>query len=419
MFKFLEAWSRKKEKSRLKENLKENIEILIKRFKESPAYPDYPNILLFYQYFFEKFFKNYVLPNYIEKHTQEKPIILELGSYKSRILDLLPEELKERTVLSDINLEVLKENKEGVKLNFDFRNIPIKENSIPIVIGSNIFAHISGLGNIEEIFSILKENGEAIFIEDLDIYMPALALYYHKKGDKYVYFVYDPNEVKVKCFILEKNKINEFSSEIEELIKRGIDLKKAKKEVEENFSENSVALFNDLEKAIREKFYMYDPFKFSIILFSLINQINSEFLVMDDNTRQKAYGFKLGLNNFLILLKNIFQKYKIKEIKTWEDFLEDIKKDFEEKGWYLEYDFVTMETNFEEIKKWQNTILNNIDLDLLTSNNPYWESFKEYKNLIIERLGLEIGCDGEIITNLENNVKYKALIIRIKKKTEE
>ncbi|MFZ8848596.1 MAG: class I SAM-dependent methyltransferase [Minisyncoccia bacterium] len=156
MFKFLENWKRKRETELI---IKENIESLIKRFKDNPIYPDYPNILFFYQYFFEKLFKNYIYPNYLENYTHKKPVILEIGSYKSRILELLPPELKERYVLSDINLEALKENLEGIRLNFDFRNIPIKENSLPIIIGSNVFLHILGLGNIEEILRILKDGG--------------------------------------------------------------------------------------------------------------------------------------------------------------------------------------------------------------------------------------------------------------------
>jgi len=411
MFRFWENWSKKKEEKQTKENL----ENLLKTFKESSTYPDYPVILLFYQYFFEKLFKNYILPNYFEKTIPEKPVILELGSYKSRIAHLVPQELKERTILSDINLEILKENPEGIKINFDFRNIPLKEDSIPIIIGTNVFLHILGLGNIEEILRILKANGQAIFIEDLSMYIPALALYYQRKGNKYVYFVYHPAEAKVKCFILEREKINEFKKAIEDLIQKGIDLKKAKKEIEENFSKAALSLFNDIEKVIKTKNYLNNPFKFSIILFSLANQLNAEFLAMDDGLKQKTWEFKLGLNNFFILLNNILKKYSSKEINCWEDFLEDIKKDFKEKGLSLEYESITAETNFEEVKKWQEAILNNIDLTLLISNNPYWEYFKEYKNLIIEKLGLEIGYDGEKITYLEKNLQYKALIIKIKK----
>jgi len=345
-------------------------------------------------------------------------VILEIGSYKSRILELLPPELKERYILSDINLEALKENRQGIRLNFDFRNIPIKENSLPIIIGSNVFLHILGLGNIEEILRILKEGGEAIFIEDLNMYVPALALYYQKKGNKYVYFVYDPNEAKIKCFILEKEKINDFFREIENLIKTSIDLEKASKEFDQNFSEDAVNLFNDLKEAIKNKFYLNDPFKFSIILFALVNQINSEFLVMDEKAKQNAYSIKLGLNNFLLLFKNVLEKYKNKEIKTWTDFIEDFRNDLEKENIFLEYDFVTIESNYEEIQKWQNEVLNNTDLELLAKNNPYWEVFKEYKNLIIEKLGLDIGCDGEAISNLENNIRYKALIIKLKKEAD-
>ena len=414
MFKFLENWKRKRETKLIEKN----VESLIKRFKDNPIYPDYPNILFFYQYFFEKLFKNYIYPNYLENYTQKKPVILEIGSYKSRILELLPPELKERYVLSDINLEALKENLEGIRLNFDFRNIPIKENSLPIIIGSNVFLHILGLGNIEEILRILKDGGEAIFIEDLNMYVPALALYYQKKGNKYVYFVYDPNEAKIKCFILEKEKINDFFKEIENLIKTSIDLEKAHKKFEQNFSEDAVNLFNDLKEAIKNKFYFNDPFKFSIILFALVNQINSEFLVMDEKAKQNAYSIKLGLNNFLLLFKNVLEKYKNKEIKTWTDFIEDLRNDLEKENISLEYDFVTIESNYEEIQKWQNEILKNTDLELLAKNNPYWEVFKEYKNLIIEKLGLDIGCDGEAISNLENNIRYKALIIKLKKEVD-
>jgi SAM-dependent methyltransferase len=415
MFKFLESWKRKRETELI---IKENIESLIKRFKDNPIYPDYPNILFFYQYFFEKLFKNYIYPNYLENYAQKKPVILEIGSYKSRILELLPPELKERYVLSDINLEALKENLEGIRLNFDFRNIPIKENSLPIIIGSNVFLHILGLGNIEEILRILKDGGEAIFVEDLNMYVPALALYYQKKGNKYVYFVYDPNESKIKCFILEKEKINDFFKEIENLIKTSINFEKAHKEFEQNFSEDAVNLFNDLKEAIKNKFYLNDPFKFSIILFALVNQINSEFLVMDEKAKQNAYSIKLGLNNFLLLFKNVLEKYKNKEIKTWTDFIEDLRNDLEKENIFLEYDFVTIESNYEEIQKWQNEILNNTNLELLAKNNPYWEVFKEYKNLIIEKLGLDIGCDGEAISNLENNIRYKALIIKLKKEVD-
>jgi SAM-dependent methyltransferase len=414
MFKFLESWKRKRET----ELIEENVESLIRRFKDNPIYPDYPNILFFYQYFFEKLFKNYIYPNYLENYAQKKPVILEIGSYKSRILELLPPELKERYVLSDINLEALKENLEGIRLNFDFRNIPIKENSLPIIIGSNVFLHILGLGNIEEILRILKDGGEAIFVEDLNMYVPALALYYQKKGNKYVYFVYDPNESKIKCFILEKEKINDFFKEIENLIKTSINFEKAHKEFEQNFSEDAVNLFNDLKEAIKNKFYLNDPFKFSIILFALVNQINSEFLVMDEKAKQNAYSIKLGLNNFLLLFKNVLEKYKNKEIKTWTDFIEDLRNDLEKENIFLEYDFVTIESNYEEIQKWQNEILNNTNLELLAKNNPYWEVFKEYKNLIIEKLGLDIGCDGEAISNLENNIRYKALIIKLKKEVD-
>jgi len=411
MFKFWENLIRKKEKK--KEKLQqENIESLVKRFKESPTYPDYPNILLFYQYFFEKLFTNYILPQYLEKYIPERPIILELGSYKSRILELLPEPLKEKIILSDINLEILKENPEGAKLNFNFDKIPIKENSLPLILGSNVFMHILGLGDIEEVLRVLKEDGEAIFIEDLSMYMPALALYYQKKGYKYVYFVYDPSEAKTKCFIFENEKF--LKGELKQLIKN-INLEKAKSELKENFSEDAVNLFEELEEAIKEKFYSVNPFKFSIILFALTNQVNSEFLKMDEEERKKAYNLKLGLNNFLISLRNIFEKYKSKEIKGWEDFLEDVKKDFEAKGIFIEYEPIIIETDLKEIEKWQEKVLEETDLELLTRNNPFWKTLREYKNLIIETLGLEIGYNGEIVSNIEGNLRYKALIIRIKK----
>jgi hypothetical protein len=138
---------------------------------------------------------------------------------------------------------------------------------------------------------------------------------------------------------------------------------------------------------------------------------------MDEKAKQNTYSIKLGLNNFLLLFKNVLEKYKNKEIKTWTDFIEDLRNDLEKENVSLEYDFVTIESNYEEIQKWQNEVLNNTDLELLAKNNPYWEVFKEYKNLIIEKLGLDIGCDGETISNLENNIRYKALIIKLKKET--
>jgi len=141
---------------------------------------------------------------------------------------------------------------------------------------------------------------------------------------------------------------------------------------------------------------------------------------MDEEERKKAYNLKLGLNNFLISARNIFKKYKSKEIKNWEDFLEDesVKKDFETKGIFIEYEPIAIETNLEEIEKWQEKVLEETDLELLTRNNPFWETLREYKNLIIETLGLEIGYNGEIISNIEGNLRYKALIIRIKKRME-
>ncbi len=407
---------RRKEK-KLEKNIKENTEILIKRFRENPSYPDYSSILFFYQYFYEKILKNYVLQNYIEKYikSEEKPIILELGSYKSRNIDLLPEEIKERVILSDINLEILKENIEAVKLNFDFRNIPIKENSIPIVLGTNVFVHILGLGDIREILRIIKEDGLAIFIEDLGIYFPALVLYYQKKfKNKYIYFVYDYTKPGIKCFILDQEKEREFKSKLEELFKN-INLDEIEKVIENEFSDLVKEIFNDIKNMIKNKFYLEDPFKFSLEIFAFVNQVNSEYWMKSEEEKRNLMQFKVGLNNFLIYFRNILGEYKLKQIDKWDDILEDIKEDFKKEGIDFDYEYIEMETNFEEIKKWQEKIIKNTNLEVLQNINPDWQIVRDYKNLIIENLGMEIGCNGENIFEEREGLKYKALIIKIKK----
>ncbi len=42
------------------------------------------------------------------------------------------------------------------------------------------------------------------------MYMTALALYYLRKGHKYTYFVYDPQDNKLKCFLLDEKRAKEF-----------------------------------------------------------------------------------------------------------------------------------------------------------------------------------------------------------------
>jgi hypothetical protein len=411
MFEFLKKLIRKETPER---RLKQHIENLIKRFKENVGYRDYSNILLFYQYFYEIIFKNLIL-SYLERYKQDGPIILEIGSYMSRTKHLLPPELQERFIISDINLEILQKNPQGVKLNFDFRNIPIKDNSVPIVIGSNVFLHILGLGDIEEILRILKEDGQAIFIEDLAMYMPALALYYLRKGHKYTYFVYDPQDNKLKCFLLDKKRAKEFSKEIGTLLKKSIDLKRTKTIIRNHFSTTAFQIFENLENAIKKGLYLKDPFSFCHSLFALTYQINEEYLFKDENERRRLFQFKLGFNNFLIRLRNIFLKYQIKTIVTWEDFLKDVQVDFKERGINLDYELVSMETNSEEIKKWQRKVLERVDLELLNRNDPNWPHFRDLRKLIIERLGWEIGCNGESVSGFPNNIKYTAAIIKIRK----
>jgi hypothetical protein len=159
MFEFLKKLIRKETPER---RLKQHIENLIKRFKENAGYPDYSNILLFYQYFYEIIFKNLIL-SYLERYKQDGPIILEIGSYMSRTKHLLPPELQERFIISDINLEILQKNPQGVKLNFDFRNIPIKDNSVPIVIGSNVFFAYLGIGGYRRNFKNPKRRWTSYF----------------------------------------------------------------------------------------------------------------------------------------------------------------------------------------------------------------------------------------------------------------
>jgi len=411
MFDFLKKLIRRETRE---VRLKQHIENLVKRFKENVGYPDYPNILLFYQYFYEIIFKNLILPD-LERHQQEEPIILEIGSYVSRTWPLLSPKLRKRFIISDINLEILQKNPQGVKLNFDFRNIPIKDNSVPIVIGSNVFLHILGLGNIEEILKILKEDGQAIFIEDLAMYMPALALYYLRKGHKYTYFVYDPQDNKLKCFLLDEKRAKEFSKEIGTLLKKSIDLKRTKTIIRNHFSTTALQIFENLENAIKQGLYLKDPFSFCHPLFALTYKINEEYLLKNENERRRLFQFKLGFNNFLIRLRNIFLKYQIKTIVTWEDFLKDVQVDFKERGINLDYELVSMETNSEEIKKWQSNVLERVDLELLNRNDPNWPHFRDLRNLIIERLGWEIGCNGESVSGFPNNIKYTAAIIKIRK----
>jgi len=410
----LEFFKNLKKGNKPENRLKQHIENWIRIFKESADYPDYPNLVLFYQYFYEIIFKNLIL-SYLEPYKQEGSIILEIGSYISRTKHLLPPELQERFVISDINLEILARNPPGAKLNFDFRNIPIKDNSIPVVIGSNVFLHILGLGNIEEILRILKKDGQAIFIEDLAMYMPALALYYLRKGHKYVYFVYDPQDNKLKCFLLDEKRAKEFSKEIGTFLKKSIDLKRTKAIIRNHFSKTTLQIFENLENAIKQGLYLKDPFSFCHPIFALTYNINEEYLSKDEDEKRRLFQFKLGFNNFLIRLRNIFLKYQIKTIATWEDFLKDVQVDFKERGINLDYELVSMETNSEEIKKWQREVLERVDLELLNRNDPNWEHFRDLRNLIIERLGWEIGCNGEFVSGFPNKIKYTAAIIKIKK----
>ena len=403
---------RKKEK---KDLTLQHEKALKERYKNSAIYPDFPSISFFYNYFYKKAFENYIL-NVLRRYKSEfdkNLLILELGSHKSRNADLLPEDLREKIIISDINLNILRENTPSLyKIQLDFDFVPFKDRSIPFILGTNIFSHLLGLGNIEEIKRVLSKEGVAMFIEDLNLYMPALALFFEKQGYK-TYFLLDPYE-GLKCFVIEKEQFEKLRKELKEKLKQ-IDLSAFKKEIEENFSEGTLDYFEGLIKEIKEKTYENDPFAFSLSLFAFTNQFKTEFLSKSPEEIQKLQILNQGFNNFLILLRNTLRTFSKFEIRNWDDVIDYIKEFLENHGLSLEIEHISIESNLETLKKYQEELKKKISDEEMSFHHPYWGQLLELKNLIIENMGLEIGYKGEQSLNEPNVVKYNMLIITIKK----
>lgn len=407
--------------------LKNQIDAIKKHFKESIFYPDYVNLVFFYQYFYEILFKNYVWERYIQpliKSETKKPIFLELGAYLSRNKELIPDEYRERYVISDINFEILEKNpQEFPKIVFDFQNIPIKKDNINFLIGINVLSHILGLGDIKEIKRIVEENGRCIFIEDLGLYAPGVSLFFENLN-KRAFYLFDPTDYKIKTFIIEKEQFGKITKELDYFFEKEIDIERFIEQLKELNLENEPGVLRDqlvnsleeLTNLIKSKSYSENSIAFSAHLLDLSINLNS-FLNVIKNTVPELEHILISFYNFLIFLRNIISNYSVKIISNWEDFVntEEFKSKFKSLGLKIHYEFIEIESNKEELIKFQNNMRQKTDENLLIRNNPRWEDFVQTRNSLLNEFGLEIGVNGENF-NLETGIiRYKALILTVEK----
>ncbi len=408
---------------------KEIIEKIKKYFRESAFYPDFVNLIFYYQYFYEKLFKNYIWPNYIEKKIKEiakEPVFLELGAYISRNKDLIPPEYQSRYIISDINFEVLKENpKEYPRIVLDFGNIPFKENTLPFLLGINVFSHILGLGNLEEIKRVIERNGRCIFIEDLALYAPGASLFFEKLNKKN-YYLFDPSDYKIKIFLLDENKLHYLKESLENFFRNQIDIKKFIEEIKNleitnqeinQLKDGLISKLGEFQILIENNIYIENPIVFSAQLLDLTIFINKFLNSLAESSKEKISHIRDSFYNFLILLRKLISEYSETIISNWQDFIssKELQLVFESLKLKVYYEIVEMESNREEIFNFQNRILQNINQKMLTQSYPDWGKFVESRNHLLNGFGLEIGVNGESFNFETGSIKYKALIITIEK----
>lgn len=396
------------------EQFKAHREGLRYRYKENPIYPDLPSLIFYNDYFYKIAFSNYILDilkRYKDQYGQI--VILELGSHKSRNVDLLPEDLKERTVISDINFDVLEENPADIsKIQLDFSSIPMKDESVSLLIGTNVFSHILGLGNIEEIKRVLNRNGEAIFIEDLSLYMPTIALFFEKQGYK-TYFLLDPDE-GLKCFVIEREKFESLKEQIKKTI-NNFNLETFREIIESNFSLFTLNYFNNLLRQIGAELFNINPFLFSLYLFGFINQFKTELIPKTKEERERLQPLNQFFNNLLSSLIELLESNAKYTITKWEDILEYLEEFLKNYELSLEKENIVLESTAGQLKKYQEEVIKRINTENLRFHNPVWENLIERKNQIAEDSGIEIGYTGEKILHNPGIVRYNMLILRIKR----
>lgn len=395
------------------EYLKKIKEEVAGAFEKSLSYPNYPINLFYGQYFLSKIFSNYFAPYLLDPILKKKKLpcpILEIGAFITRIAELLPEEYKKQFIISDINLDILKFNpKDYPKISLNFQNLPFKDKKFPIIIGTNVFAHVLGLGQLEEIKRVLEDDGKIIFIEDLAMYAPGISLFFESLGKK-SFYTYDPATRSIKCYLFTEDKLRKLSKEISNFFKTSTDVENFIQQLKEaQAPETLINSFEEFSEFLKTKKYFHS-FELSTLIMSLTQNlfISLYQFNLPDNL---IYSFQ----NFLVLLNNLLEKYSEKVITNWEDLLkdEDFQKFLNKKGLKINYEFVTAESNKEELVKWQEKVLKKFDPGLLTQICPFWQEFLETRNRILNELGLEIGALGEKYNIEAGNIKYKALVITL------